>query len=170
MSTEASYRFERGADPGAVLAALDRAAALIAELAGGTVCKGVVDVYPGEKPLTEIKLRPDRVNFVLGTALEAAEMEQILMRLGFDVKSSRQTPCAVNGEENYQVTVPTFRSDITREIDLIEEIARVYGYDNIPTTLPKGDIPVPAPNPKVEVRRRIKAFSPRCGYDGSHKL
>ena len=158
MNTEASYRFERGADPGAVLAALDRAAALIAELAGGVVCKEVVDVYPGEQPLTEIKLRPERVNFVLGTTLEATEMAQILMRLGFDVKSSRHTPCAVNGEENYQATVPTFRSDITREIDLIEEIARVYGYDNIPTALPKGDIPVPAPNPKVEVRRRIKRF------------
>ena len=149
MSTEASYRFERGADPGAVLAALDRAAALIAELAGGTVCKGTVDVYPGEKSLTQIKLRPDRVNFVLGTALEATEMEQILTRLGFDVKASGDA---------YQITVPTFRADITREIDLIEEIARVYGYDNIPTALPKGNIPVPAPNPKVEVRRRIKRF------------
>ncbi|RKU35734.1 phenylalanine--tRNA ligase subunit beta [Candidatus Poribacteria bacterium] len=149
MSTEASYRFERGADPGVVPAALDRAAELIAELTGGTVCKGIVDVYPGEKPLTRIKLRPDRVNFVLGTEIEKSEMAQILMRLDFDVDIS---------ENVYQVTVPTFRSDITREIDLIEEIARVYGYDNIPTTLPKGDIPVPAPNPKVEVRKRIKHF------------
>ena len=167
ISTEASYRFERGADPGGVLAALDRAAQLIAELVGGTICKGTVDVYPGsppvtgkgeQQPLTEIQLRPDRVNFILGTELEAAEMEEILRRLGFDVKSSRHTPCAVNTEGNYQVAVPTFRSDITREIDLIEEIARVYGYDNIPTTLPKGDIPVPAPDPKTEVRRRIKHF------------
>ena len=149
MSTEASYRFERGANPGVVLTALDRAAELIAELAGGAVCKGIVDVYPGEQPLTEIKLRPDRVNFVLGTEIEKSEMAQILMRLGFDVQAF---------ESAYQITVPTFRSDITREIDLIEEIARVYGYDNIPTALPKGDIPVPAPNPKVEVRKRIKRF------------
>ena len=149
MSTEASYRFERGADPGIVLAALDRAAQLITELAGGTICKGIVDVYPGEKSLTEIQLRPERVNFVLGTELEATEMEEILMRLDFNVETS---------ESVYRVTVPTFRADITREIDLIEEIARVYGYDNIPTTLPKGDIPVPAPDPKVEVRRRIKQF------------
>ena len=149
INTEASYRFERGADPGAVLAALDRAAQLIAELAGGTVCKGIVDVYPGEKPLREIQIRPNRVNFVLGTEIEATEMEQILSRLGFDVEASGSA---------YQVTIPTFRSDITREIDLIEEIARVYGYDNIPTTLPKGDIPVPAPDPKVEVRRRLKRF------------
>ena len=149
ISTEASYRFERGADPGVVLAALDRAAQLIAELAGGTVCEGTVDVYPGQQPLTQIRLRPERVNFVLGTKLEAAEMAQILNRLGFEVNTT---------EEIYQVTVPAFRSDVTREIDLIEEIARVHGYDNIPTTLPKGDIPVPAPDPKIEVRRRIKHF------------
>ena len=150
ISTEASYRFERGADPGIVLAALDRAAQLIAELAGGTICKGIVDVYPGQQPLTRIQLRPERVNFILGTALEATEMTQILSRLGFDVKA--------NSAENYEVIVPTFRSDITREIDLIEEIARVHGYDNIPTTLPKGDIPVPAPNPSTEVRKRVKQF------------
>ena len=150
ISTEASYRFERGADPGAVLAALDRAAQLIAELAGGSICKGTVDVYPGEQPLHQIQLRPERVNFILGTTIDTSEMVQILSDLGFDVKA--------NGTENYQVTVPTFRSDITREIDLIEEVARVYGYDNIPTTLPKGDIPVPAPNPSTEVRKRIKHF------------
>ena len=149
MSTEASYRFERGADPGIVLAALDRAAQLITELAGGTICKGIVDVYPGKQPLTEIQLRPERVNFVLGTEIESTTMEEILTRLGFDVETSGRV---------YRVTVPTFRSDITREIDLIEEIARVYGYDNIPTTLPKGDIPVPALDRKVEVRRRIKQF------------
>ena len=149
ISTEASYRFERGADPGVVLAALDRAAQLIAELAGGTVCEGTVDVYPGQQPLTQIQLRPERVNFVLGTMLEAAEMVQILNRLGFDVDTTGEV---------YQVTVPTFRSDVTREIDLIEEIARVHGYDNIPTTLPKGDIPVPVPNSKTEVRRCIKYF------------
>ncbi|MYH82036.1 phenylalanine--tRNA ligase subunit beta [Candidatus Poribacteria bacterium] len=150
ISTEASYRFERGADPGAVLAALDRATQLIAELAGGSICKGVVDVYPGEQPLHQIQFRPERVNFILGTAIEATEMAEILSDLGFEVKA--------DGTENYQVTVPTFRSDLTREIDLIEEIARVYGYDNIPTTLPKGDIPVPAPNPSTEVRKRIKHF------------
>ncbi|MDE0016612.1 MAG: phenylalanine--tRNA ligase subunit beta [Candidatus Poribacteria bacterium] len=150
ISTEASYRFERGADPGAVLAALDRATQLIAELAGGSICKGVVDVYPGEQPLHQIQFRPERVNFILGTAIEATEMAEILSDLGFEVKA--------DGTGNYQVTVPTFRSDLTREIDLIEEIARVYGYDNIPTTLPKGDIPVPAPNPSTEVRKRIKHF------------
>ena len=160
ISTEASYRFERGADPGAVLAALDRAAQLIAEFAGGSICKGVVDVYPGQQPLTEIQLRPERVNFILGTTLDTSEMVQILSDLGFDVEADEQPSPLQEDEETspLRVTVPTFRSDVTREIDLIEEIARVYGYDNIPTTLPKGDIPVPAPNPSTAVRKHIKHF------------
>ena len=170
ISTEASYRFERGADPGVVLAALDRAAQLIAELAGGSICKGIADVYPGQQPLRRIQLRPERVNFILGTALEAAEMVQILRHLGFDIEESRPEVAPTGTKKDrdpevapteksvFQVTAPTFRSDITREIDLIEEIARVYGYDNIPTTLPKGDIPVPVPNPSTEVRKHIKYF------------
>ena len=148
--TEASYRFERGTDPGAVIAALERAAHLITELAGGTICEGVVDVYPRETPLCQIQLRPARVNFILGTAMEATEMVEILTRLGFHV--------APADADTYQVTVPTFRADVTREIDLIEELARVYGYDNIPTTLPKGDIPIPEPDVKTEVRQRVKRF------------
>jgi len=174
ISTEASYRFERGADPGAVLAALDRATQLIVELAGGSICKGVVDVYPGQQPLTEIQLRPERVNFILGTTLDTSEMVRVLSDLGFDVnangtgnyqageetlKKSAETPKQRPSSKNpLQVTVSTFRSDVTREIDLIEEIARVYGYDNIPTTLPKGDIPVPASNPSTVVRKHIKHF------------
>ncbi len=152
MHTEASYRFERGADPEAVIPALDRATQLIVELAGGTVCEGTIDVYPGKSELVQIQLRPDRVNFILGTSLEAAEIEQILYRLGFGIETLQSE------DSSYQVTVPSFRGDITREIDLIEEIARVHGYDNIPTTLPKGDIPVPVPDISVEVRKRIKQF------------
>ncbi len=150
IHTEASYRFERGTDPGAVIAALERAAHLITELAGGTICEGVVDVYPGKTLPCQIQLRPARVNFILGTAMEATEMVEILTRLGFHV--------APADADTYQVTVPTFRADVTREIDLIEELARVYGYDNIPTTLPKGDIPIPEPDVKTEVRQRVKRF------------
>jgi len=152
MHTEASYRFERGVDPEVVILALNRAAQLIVELAGGTVCEGIIDVYPGKREPTQIQLRPDRVNFILGTALEATEIEQILYRLGFGMEASQLE------DSSYQVTVPSFRSDITREIDLIEEVARVHGYDNIPTTLPKGDIPVPVSDISVEVRKYIKQF------------
>ncbi len=166
MNTEASYRFERGADPEAVIPAIDRATQLIVELAGGTVCNGIIDEYPGKCELLQIQLRPERVNFILGTELETEEIMQILSRLGFDIQHT-QNPVSplirgagrLNTEENIlTVTVPTYRIDITREIDLIEEIARVHGYDNIPTTLPKGDIPVPTLNILDEVRRRIKHY------------
>lgn len=152
LHTEASYRFERGADPEVVISALDRASELIVQLAGGALCKGIVDVYPGKKEPSQIKLRSDRVNFILGTSIEAEEIEQILNRLGFGIE---RLPTK---ESTYQITIPSFRSDITREIDLIEEIARVHGYDNIPTTLPKGDIPIPTVNISVEVQQRIKHF------------
>ena len=163
INTEASYRFERGADVGAVIPALDRATQLIVELAGGTICKGVVDIYPGQREPCQIQLRPERVNFVLGTTLEADEMAQILIRLGFEVNIAQQADRAqalapIGEADSLSVTVPTFRSDVTREIDLVEEIARVHGYDNIPTTLPRGDIPIPTPNPRTEVHKRIKRF------------
>ena len=150
LHTEASYRFERGADLEVVISALDRAAQLIVELAGGTICKGVVDVYPGRKEPLKIRLRKERVNFILGTSIEVEEIDQILSRLGFGIEPL-QTEV-----DNFEIRVPSFRSDITREIDLIEEIARVHGYDNIPTTLPKGDIPMPPTDTSVEVRRRIR--------------
>ncbi len=150
MHTEASYRFEREVDPEGVITALDRATQLIVEIAGGFSCKGVVDVYPGKSELLKVQLRTDRINFILGTKLDTPEIARILMNLGFGIIQQ--------GDNIFQVTVPSFRPDISREIDLIEEIARVYGYDKIPTTLPKGDIPVPTPNPSTEVRKRIKHF------------
>lgn len=152
LNTEASYRFERGADPEVVIPALDRASQLIAEIADGTICDGIIDVYPGKREPLQLQLRPDRVNFILGTELETVEIEQILSRLGFELKTLHSEGII------YQVSVPSFRSDVTREIDLIEEIARVYGYDNIPTALPKGDIPIPAPNVSTEVKRRIRHY------------
>ena len=152
MNTEASYRFERGVDPEAVIPAIDRATQLIVEVAGGAVCNGIIDEYPEISENIQIQLRPERVNFILGTEIEADNMKRILIRLGFGIDISHQD------DNTYKVTVPTFRRDIAREIDLIEEIARVYGYDNIPTTLPKGDIPIPTINTLVEVRRRIKHY------------
>ena len=152
LHTDASYRFERGADPEVVIAALDRASQLIVEIAGGTICKGVVDVYPGRKEPLKIRLRKERVNFILGTSIELEEIEQTLSRLGFGIEPI-QTKV-----DNFEITVPSFRLDITREIDLIEEIARVHGYDNIPTTLPKGDIPIPPQDKNEEVRKRIRNF------------
>ena len=151
MHTEASHRFERGADPEGVIPAINRAAQLIAETTGREICSGIVDVYPGKQEAIDIKLRPERVNFVLGTEIEADQMRDILTRLGFTVSDA------------FEVTVPTFRPDVSQEIDLVEEIARVYGFDNIPTTLPRGDIPIPQVAPKEDLRERVKTYLLQCG-------
>ena len=151
MHTEASHRFERGADPEGVIPAINRAAQLIAEITGGEICSGIIDAYPGKPEAINIKLRPERVNFVLGTEIEADEMRNILTRLGFIVS------------DTFEVTAPTFRPDVRQEIDLIEEIARVHGFDNIPTTLPRGDIPIPKINPKENLREGVKTYLLQCG-------
>ena len=146
MHTEASHRFERGADPEGVIPALNRAAHLITEIAGGEICSGIVDVYPGKREAINIKLRPERANFVLGTEIDADEMRNILTRLGFAVS------------DTFEVTAPTFRPDVGQEVDLIEEIARVYGFGNIPTTLPRGDIPIPKVDLKENLREHVKTY------------
>ena len=123
VSTESSYRFERGVDPNGTIRAVDRAARLLAELAGGEVLAGVVDCHPRPIHPIRIELRPARVRHLLGAEIPEAFMEAILPRLGIEVTPG--SPLAV--------TIPTFRPDITREVDLIEEILRIYGLDNIPT-------------------------------------
>lgn len=122
ISTESSKRFERGVDPNGVLYALNRAADLIAKLGEGDVAKGCVDVYPDEISPINIKLRTARVELLLGIKIPASEIKSILERLDF----------VVSGENEFTVEVPTFRPDVTLEADLIEEIARIYGFDNIP--------------------------------------
>ena len=151
MHTEASHRFERGADPEGVIPALNRAAQLIAEIAGGEICSGIVDAHPGKREATNIKFRPERANFVLGTEISEDQMRDILTRLGFTVSDA------------FEVTAPTFRPDVSQEIDLVEEIARVYGFNNIPTTLPRGDIPIPQVDPKEDLRERVKTYLLQCG-------
>lgn len=151
MHTEASHRFERGADPEGVIPAINRAAQLIAEIAGGEICSGIVDAYPGKHEAINIKLRPERANFILGTDIDADDIRDILTRLGFTVS------------DTFEVIVPTFRPDVGQEIDLVEEIARVYGFDNIPTTLPRGDIPIPKVDPKENLREQVKTYLLQCG-------
>jgi phenylalanyl-tRNA synthetase beta chain len=127
LRTEASVRFERGADP----EALERAGARVCELVagvGGTPASGSLDVRGDVAPPPVIRLRTDRVNAILGTDLDDETVRQHLTPLGFEV--SREGP-RVHG-----VRVPTFRPDSTREIDLIEEVARLHGYARIPRTVP----------------------------------
>ncbi len=122
MDTESAIRFEKGVDPNGVTFALDRAAALMAELAGGEVLRGSVDVYPQPIEAERLELRPNRANSIIGTDLASPRMIDILSSLEF----------AVTAGKTVSVTVPTFRPDITRELDLIEEIARIADYEEIP--------------------------------------
>ncbi len=152
ISSDASQRFERGADPNAVMFALDRAAALVAELAGGTVCKGAIDIYP--KPVRQhtVTFRPARANAVIGIDQRPAAMVRWLRLLG--LQPVRRTKDAVT------FAIPTFRVDLDREIDLIEEIARVYGYNNIEDkTRTSVDFvhPFPRQSPSDPVRSRCIA-------------
>ena len=125
LSTEASYRFERWVDPNGTLYSAERAAQLISELSGGEIAGGSLDVYPEKIKEREVQLRLDRVKRVLGYEISANKILEILKKLGIKV--------IYESENLYRFSVPTYRSDIEREIDLIEEIARIYGYNNIPT-------------------------------------
>ncbi len=124
ISTDASYRFERGTDPHNVIEASARAAKLIAELTGGYVVQGVTDVYDTPIEPLKIMLRCDRVNKILGSNIPSRKIKSILSSIGLTVKNGKN-------KETFNCVVPTFRPDIEKEIDLIEEVARLYGYDNI---------------------------------------
>jgi len=128
LETEASFRFERGGDPEAVISAIDRAAALIEELAGGTVVRGRIDCHPLPRPENVIVIRQAKVNQILGIDLTAGETARLLERLGFRVTDTASAP-----DGTMSVVVPSFRRDISREIDLVEEAGRLYGYANIPS-------------------------------------
>jgi phenylalanyl-tRNA synthetase beta chain len=129
MNTDAAFRFGRGVDPDGVIRASNRAAQLMSELAGGVIWKGTIDQYPKTiETAADIPLRIDRVNQILGTDIPADEIVTILKKIEMTVR--------VEGDRRYRVTPPTYRVDITREIDLIEEVARLYGYDKVHVTIP----------------------------------
>lgn len=145
LHTESSHRFERGADVNVVVPALDRAAALIADLAKGKVAQGIIDVYPTAITPKPVTVRLSTVNKVLGTELSLAEITDVFQRLTFAVDEQ--------DVDTLVVTVPSFRVDIAREIDLIEEVARLVGYENIRTTLPKAEVSG-EPIPRQQVMER----------------
>ena len=125
LGTDASYRFERGTDPHGTMLAANRAAQLIAELGEGKIAAGVIDVYPAKINDKKITLRIGRIEKILGYQVPEDQILQILQKLGIKVQSSNKS--------ELQLSVPPFRPDLEREIDIIEEVARIYGYDNIPT-------------------------------------
>ncbi len=130
LQTDASRRFERAVDPNGVLDALDRAAQYMHEIAGGHICQGVIDHKEGEVSFSELSVlcRLTRINQLLGTQLGVSEVENIFKRLDFKV--------TWDGQDHFELKIPTYRADIKEEIDLVEEVARVYGYDNIIASAP----------------------------------
>jgi phenylalanyl-tRNA synthetase beta chain len=133
LRTEASHRFERGCDIAMVPVALNRAAALIAQVAGGQVSRGMIDMYP--RPLTQRKIVVSvrRANEILGLDLKLEDIHGHLCSIGLEAH-----PAEERHSESLVVTIPFFRPDLEREIDLIEEVARLNGYDRIPVTMPAG--------------------------------
>lgn len=148
ISTAASYRFERSVDPSGVVYAADRAAQLMAELAGGQVSETLVDAYPRPILPAEVPFRPQRCRDLLGFALPEGEMGDYLRRLGLGVEQT--------GPERWQVTVPTARADLTLEEDLIEEVGRLYSYQALPETLPGGVSDVGAVSPLGRLTERLR--------------
>jgi phenylalanyl-tRNA synthetase beta chain len=156
LSTEASYRFERGADVEGPPPALERAARLIAELAGGRVARGVVDVYPSPRPRRELSLRLGRIQRVLGACPPKPQVGEILDRLGFPVEER---------DGGFAVEVPSFRRDVSLEDDLVEEVARVWGYAEIPSTLPSGTLTLTRRPRSVLVPEAVRRALTAAGLD-----
>jgi phenylalanyl-tRNA synthetase beta chain len=160
LSTDASYRFERGADPDAPPRALARACELIVELGAGRVLPDWIDALSSPRIPVVVTLRRTRVAQLLGVDVPAAEIERILQRLGFLVTESVGIVVAKGDPhgEVWDVTVPAWRNDVTREIDLIEEIARHHGYDRIPTTFPALNLMPPRMDARLRRDRAVRAF------------
>jgi phenylalanyl-tRNA synthetase beta chain len=137
LHTEASYRFERVVDPGLVVAAANRACDLMAELGIGEVVPGVIDVYPAPEPERTLGVRPARASAMLGFEVSGEQVRESLSRLGFRPAPPHHDT-GVAPKDHHMFRVPTWRPDIVREIDLIEEIGRILGYEHIPERLPVG--------------------------------
>ena len=148
VRSEAALRFGKGLDPEGVTAGLNRAAVLLTKLGIGRVSKGIVDYYPAPVQTKKIKLRPDKVNTLLGTTLDAGYIKEILRRLNFRIEEEH--------EKQVTVTIPSYRRDIEYEADLAEEVARIHGYEKIPTTYPAANRPgVLTPRQQFEEKLRI---------------
>ena len=127
LRTDASGKFEKGLDPENALAAMNRACQLIEELGAGEIVGGVVDVYPNKKERVSVPFEPERINALLGTNVSVEEMLGYFKMLELDYDEAKQ-----------ELIIPTFRQDLLRTADIAEEVARFFGYANIPTTLPHG--------------------------------
>ena len=149
LKTEASSRFERGADIGAQVTALQRAIALVQQIGAGQPAGSIVDGYPKPQEAKRLHLRRERLARVLGASVPDAEVARILRGLGLEV-----TPAG----DGWDVIAPTFRVDLLREADLIEEVGRHFGFDKLEATFPVMTQPAPPPDPRItrdQLARRV---------------
>lgn len=157
LTSEASRRFARWVDPNGVLRGAHRASQLIAEFSGGKVLPGAVDNYPAPVGPARVSIRVARCNAVLGVELTAQAIGDLLKRLGFKLETS--------AGGMLQFSIPTWRRDIEREIDLIEEVARMNGYDKVPTTLPTTVNAAAGRSLSQRLEERARGVLLRCGLD-----
>ncbi len=153
LRTDASGIFEKGLDPRNAEAAINRACQLIEELGCGEVVRGIVDVKVPLKELNQIEFEPDRINQFLGTDISKEEMLAIFDRLelSYDAETNR-------------ITVPSFRQDVECFADIAEEVARFYGYDRIPTTLPSGEAMTGKLPFKLRIEEKARDIAEYCGF------
>ena len=157
LRSDSSYRFERGVDMEGVISAQARAACLIKELAGGDICKGRIDIYPKTRENIQVALRVSRVNLLLGADFSAEQIKEIISRLGLKVGEAIK-------DETLQVEIPSFRPDLTREVDIIEEIARIDGFDKVATDFPVASVRPVRIAPRQTLFRKIREVLCYTGF------
>jgi phenylalanyl-tRNA synthetase beta chain len=160
LSTDACYRFERGVDPQGQIAAANRAAKLMAELGGGRLISGLIDEYPNRQSVNSLKLSAKNTNRLLGTRLQSIEIANLLKSIEFKIEKK----AAKNEKDTLKVTPPSFRVDISRPEDLMEEIARLSGYNNIPTTFPVMPAARRSVYKQIELRQRMRQLMVGFGF------
>ena len=153
LRTDASGKFEKGLDPNNAQAAIDRACQLVEELGAGEVVGGMVDVYGKKKEPVRVPFDANEINNLLGTDISKDEMIGYFEKIGLSYD-----------EESSEVIAPTFRHDLYRIADLAEEVARFYGYDNIPTTLPRGEATTGKLSFKLRVEEVARDIAEFCGF------
>lgn len=155
LRSEASSRFEKGVNRDGCLFAALRAVQLLEEIGAGKAVMGKIDVYPDPWVAPKITLRTSRTNQILGTSLSKDEIKDLIGRLNFTLEAE--------DEGSLTYLIPSYRQDITREIDLIEEVARLYGYNNIPVTLPESDMSPEHRKPLQNLEDQVKNLAVSLG-------
>lgn len=169
LASEASYRFSRGVHPSLAMVAQRRGLHLLQRYAGGVIDRGILDAYPQPAPAVAIALRPERVTRLLGVEIPIEEMARILRALEFEVQMDEGPGTSGNASApgasppELRVVAPDHRLDIEGEHDLIEEIARIYGYDRIPHTLMNDALPPAHGNPELEFEEQLRDLLVNAG-------